>query len=117
MARKRKVERTRGKAPAHDILKIKDDQPGIITVELNAMSSDLAGFLGFAQVEPVNCRSKLPPGLTKRARKTDIAAAALAQRDAALAELEALRGINAALAGENRRAWAMVRKLAAEGGA
>ena len=32
-------------------------------------------------------------------------------------EVEALRGINAALEGENRRAWLMVRRLEAERGA
>lgn len=31
-------------------------------------------------------------------------------------EVEALRGINAALEGENRRAWSMVRRLEAERG-
>lgn len=32
-------------------------------------------------------------------------------------EVESLRGINAALEGENRRAWSMVRRLEAEHGA
>lgn len=102
----------------HGVLKIHDGHPGIITFELGPMSGGFSDFKGALETAfNAQSRTALPPGLTKRARKTDIAAAALAQRDAALAEVDALRGINAALEGENRRAWAMVRKLAAEGGA
>lgn len=46
--------------------------------------------------------------LWSRARKLDIAAAALA-------EVEALRLVVKALEAENRRAWAMVRKLGEDG--
>lgn len=52
-----------------------------------------------------------PNRLVTYARKLDITAAALAQRDRLAAEVEALRLIVKALEAENRRAWAMVRKL------
>lgn len=47
----------------------------------------------------------------RRARESDVAFRAIQQRDRLAAEVEALRLVVKALEAENRRAWAMVRKL------
>lgn len=47
----------------------------------------------------------------RRARESDVAFRAIQERDRLAAEVEALRLIVKALEAENRRAWAMVRKM------
>jgi len=99
----------------HGTLVIKDGSKPDVKVTIDGEFAQggpvPGGCLDFVMMPVGWCRSDLPSGLSKRASDLGMVAAALVQRDRLAAEVEALRLIVKALEAENRRAWAMVRKL------